>query len=103
MNPRFVWPAVVLVGVAMIVTAVMAIAGVDRETIVVVISLMVSPVLTAMLAIQVAEVRSTTNQVAHQTNGTNTRMMEIIEAQGRLLAAMSPAPATAPAPPQDPA
>lgn len=101
MNPRFVWPAVVLVGVAMVVTAVMAIAKVDRETIIVVISLMVSPVLTALVAVQVAEVRSTANQVAHQTNGTNSRLLAILEAQGQMLAAMSPAPTTASAPTSD--
>lgn len=102
MNPRFVWPAVALVAVALAATATMAVAGVDRETIVVMVSLMVSPVLTAILAVQVAEVRSTTNQVAQQTNGTQSRLLSMVEQQGRLLAAMSPAPAAPPAPPQEP-
>ncbi|MFD2763923.1 hypothetical protein [Micromonospora eburnea] len=90
MNPRFMWAAVVLAGLAVAAAAVMAIAGVSTDTIVVVMSLLVVPVLTAMVAAQVADVKSTTSQVAQQTNGNVTRLMEIIAEQSRQLAASKP-------------
>lgn len=91
MNPRFMWPAVVLAGLAVAAATAMAIAGVPQETILFVMSLIVVPVLTAMVAAQVADVKTTTNQVAQQTNGINTKLMEIVAEQSRQLAASKPA------------
>ena len=91
MNPRLVWPAVVLAGLAVAAAAVMAIAKVPQETILFVMSLLVVPVLTAMVAAQVADVKTTANQVAQQTNGNVTKLMEIIEQQSAQLAASKPA------------
>ena len=92
MNTKLVWPAVVLAGVAVAAAAVMAIAKVPQETILFVMSLIVVPVLTAMVAAQVADVKTTATQVAQQTNGNITRLMDIIEGQSRQLAASQPAP-----------
>lgn len=85
MNPRFVWPAVVLAGIGLVVAGAMAIAGVPIETITLVSSIMVTPVLAAFVAGQIADVKSTTSQVAQQTNGTLTRLVDIIERQGQML------------------
>ena len=49
MNPRFAWPAVILVSVAMLTVAGMAIMKVDRETIILVVGLLVSPEMPAFL------------------------------------------------------
>lgn len=90
MNPRFIWPAVVLAGVGLVVTGVMAIARVPVDTIVVVVSLMVTPVLAAFVAGQLADVKSATTQVANNTNGLNTRLLDIIDAQSHLLHLATP-------------
>lgn len=95
MNARNVWPAVVLAGGAMVVVAVMAIAGVDKDTIMLMISLLVVPVLGALLAGQLVENRAATQAVQQQTNGNQSRLLDILEAQGKLLA-QSTAPAAAP-------
>lgn len=90
------WAAVVLAGLAVAAATVMAIAKVPQETILFVMSLIVVPVLTAMVAGQVAGVQSTTTQVAQQTNGNVTKMMEIIDQQSRMLAASKPVANTEP-------
>ncbi|HET6215357.1 MAG TPA: hypothetical protein VFE14_21000 [Micromonosporaceae bacterium] len=94
MNPRFVWPAVVLATIAMATVCVMAVAGVERETIVLATSLLVTPILGAMIAGQVSEVRGHTQQVVEQTNGQMNRLLSLVERQGEMLAATMPAPST---------
>lgn len=91
MNPRFMWPAVVLAGMGVAAAAVMAIMKVPQETILFVMSVIVVPVLTAMVAAQVADVKSTASQVQQQTNGINSKLMEIIDHQSRLLGSSTPA------------
>jgi hypothetical protein len=91
-NPRLAWPAVVLVAAAMVAAAVMAVAGVPQETIILVIGLLVSPVLTAMVAVQVADVRTTAKQVQQQTNGQQAHLIEVIQRMGQMLADSAPAP-----------
>lgn len=86
------WPAVVLAAVGMVVVAVMALGGVDPSTIVLVVSLLVTPILGALIAGQVAEMKGATAQVAQQTNGNQARLLDILEAQGRMLATSAPAP-----------
>lgn len=104
MNPRFVWPAVALAGLGMVVAAAMAMARVPADTIVLIVSIMVTPVLTAFIAGQIAEVRGTTQQVQQQTNGNVTRMLDIMESQSRMLHLSAPGDASAPeAKQEDPA
>lgn len=91
MNIRLAWPAVALAGLAMAAVAVMAIAGVEQQTILVVLALLVSPVLTAFVAVQVADVKHTAQNVERQTNGLQTKQLAIIEKQGEMLAAAPPA------------
>lgn len=90
MNPKFVWPAVTLAGLAMVAATIMVVMKVDRETIVIVMSMLVVPVLGAMIAAQVSNLQSTTQQVQQQTNGTQTRLLEIIAEQSRQLAVSQP-------------
>jgi hypothetical protein len=90
MNPRNVWPAVVLAAVGIVAATVMAIAGVSRETILVTLSLMVTPVLGALLAAQVAQVHGQTAQVVQNTNGNQAKLLDMLDAQGKMLATMTP-------------
>lgn len=108
MNPRFAWPAVALVAVAMVVVGAMAIAQVPLETIVVVVGLLVTPVLTVLVGAQVAQVgyvahanQVTTAQVQQQVNGNQAHLIDALERATQLLAASAPAaelPASAAAP-----
>ena len=99
MNPRNVWPAVVLAGTAMVVVGVMAFLKVDKDTIFLVSGTFVVPVLAALLAAQVAETKAATQAVQQQTNGNTTKLMEMIEAQGKMLAQMHPPAAGLAVPP----
>ena len=91
MNPRFAWPAVILVSIAMLIVGGMAVAKVDRETIIMVVGLLVSPAVSALVSAQVADVKTTATAVQQQTNGQQAHLIEIIERQGQLLAASQPA------------
>jgi ABC-type transport system involved in cytochrome bd biosynthesis fused ATPase/permease subunit len=91
MNPRNVWPAVALAGIGAVVACVMAIARVDTTVIVTVLSLLITPVLGALILGQVAELKSTSQHQLQQTNGNTTRMLDILEGQSQLLAAATPA------------
>ena len=101
MNPRFVWPAAALAAVGLVVCGAMAIAHVPIETITVIGSLMGTPVLAAFVAGQIAEVKGTTAQVAQQTNGLNTRLVDIIERQGQMLHLAAPGVQDGQSPPPD--
>jgi hypothetical protein len=94
MNPRFVWPAVVLAGIGAVVACVMAIARVDTTVIVTVLSLLITPVLGALILGQVSELKANSQQQLHQTNGTQSRLVDIIERQALMLAAAPPADLT---------
>lgn len=78
MNSKSTWPAVVLASVGAIVGAVMAIMKVSPDTIALVASLMVVPVITALLAGQVSELKGTTNQLTTQTNGNWSKVLELL-------------------------
>lgn len=80
----------------------MAIAGVPQETIIMVVGLLVPPVLTALLAVQVADVRTTTRQVQQQTNGQQQHLIDVIERMGQMLAESKPAGVVDPAEPVNP-
>ncbi len=90
MNQRLVWPAVSLASIGMIVACVMAVANVETATIIVIVSLMITPVLGALLAGQVAEIKGTTAQVVEQTNGHTTQLLHMVEEHTRMLAAAMP-------------
>lgn len=103
MNQRLAWPAVAVTVAAVAAVCVMAIANVDRETILLCILGLVGPVLTAMLAAQVSGVHQTAQVVERQTNGTAAELLAIVRRQAELLAASTPparppATDTAPAP-----
>lgn len=105
MNPRNVWPAVALAGIAMSVVAVMAIAHVDKDTIFLVASVLVVPVLAALLAAQNADTSSKVATLVAQTNGNQSRQLDIMESQSKMLAGsqppyVTPAAAPDPAPPE---
>lgn len=91
MNPKNSWPAVVLASGGMVVVGIMAALHISTDTIALVSGSMVVPVLAALLAAQGAENRSAVQAVQQQTNGNQTRLLDILEAQGKLLAAMPPA------------
>jgi hypothetical protein len=87
MNPRFIWPAVVLAGIGALTAAVMALAHVDPVVIVTILSLLVTPVLGAFLAQQLGEIKAAGAQVIQQTNGNIGRLVDLVERQGQMLAA----------------
>ncbi len=95
MNPRSLWPAVVLASVGAIVGCVMAIFKVPSDVIALVASLMIVPVLTAMVTGQISELRGTTSQLTTQTNGNWSKMIE-------LLAQAQPSPNTGVKPEEPP-
>lgn len=101
MNPRLAWPAVALAGLGAVIACVMAIAHVPLDTIVVVASLLVTPVLAALVAGQLGEMKGQQQQIVQQTNGNVTRLVDILERQGQLLANSQP-PAAAPDPTESP-
>lgn len=90
MNPKLVWPAVVLACVGLVVAGVMAAMHVDKDTIVLLCSLLPVPVLTALVAGQLGEQKGTLGVIQTNVNGNWTRMLAIVEAQGRMLAAAHP-------------
>lgn len=92
MNPKLVWPVVVLVGIGMTAATVMALAGVGPGTIAGVMSMLVLPVLAAMLAAKQAETGAVVQQVKEQTNGNIGRLIDLIERQGVKLAESTPPP-----------
>ncbi|HWB38555.1 MAG TPA: hypothetical protein VHA75_21255 [Rugosimonospora sp.] len=91
MNPRFVWPSVALAAVGAVVACVMALARVDTAVIVTVLSLLITPVLGALLVGQVSELKASTAQVVTQTNGNLGRLLDLVEKQSGQLAAAPPA------------
>jgi hypothetical protein len=93
MNPRNSWPAVVLAAAAMAAGGGMAIAGVEKDTILLVLGVLATPVITALVAAQGAQTASKVDAVQQQTNGHQSRLLDIIAAQSKLLAAQTPATA----------
>lgn len=99
MNPRLAWPAVVLAAVAMLVAGGMAAVHVETSLIVTVVTVLALPVLTALVALQVGQVQGQVNQLAQQTNGHQSELLEIVRSQGKALATSTPA--EPPGPPVD--
>lgn len=91
MNPRNAWPAVVLATVAALIVGGMAIAKVDKDTILLVTGVLLVPVLTGLLAAQGAANASAVQSVQQQTNGNTSRMIDALERLGHRL---GDAPAT---------
>jgi hypothetical protein len=105
-NPRNIWPAIVLALGGMLIVGAMAIAHVDRDLILLCVTSFIAPVLGGLLVGQIAENRAATQAVQQQTNGNQTRLMDIIERLGDKLAlstpALPPAPVEVAAPAPDP-
>ncbi len=78
MNPRSLWPAVVLASVGAIVGCIMAVFKVPSDVIALVASLMIVPVLTALVTGQISELKGTTSQLTTQTNGNWSKMIELL-------------------------
>ncbi len=78
MTSRNVWPAVVLASVGAVIGCIMAIMKVPTDTIALVASLMVVPVLTALVTAQISELKGTTTQLSSQTNGNWSKMIELL-------------------------
>lgn len=93
MNPRNVWPAVVLALGGMLIIGGMAVLKVDRDLILLCIVSFMVPVGTALTAGQAAENRAATAAVQQTVNGNTTRLMDIIDRFGAALAAATPATA----------
>ena len=116
MNPRNVWPAIVLVIGGLATIGIMAIFKVDKDLIVTVAVPMILMVLGALLAAQGASTQATMQAVQQQTNGHQGELVQLIRdlgvqlaAQAQLLATMHPpagglpAKVESPSPPQPPA
>ena len=88
MNPKNVWPAVTLASVGMAVVGLMAFLKVDKDTIYLISGTFALPVLAALLAAQQAGTNAKVESVQQQTNGNTSRLVDIVEAQGKLLAQM---------------
>jgi hypothetical protein len=98
MNPRNVWPAVVLALGAALIVGTLAVLKVDKDTMTLVTMGLIMPVLGALLAAQLAENRAATQQLQQQTNGHQTEMLNLIKTQGETLARMQPPAIEPPAP-----
>jgi hypothetical protein len=91
MNQHLVWPGVVLVGIGAACATIMALAHVDPSVIITVLTLLVVPVLAAMISAKQAETGATVQAVKEQTNGNTTALLQIIREQSNQLAAAAPA------------
>lgn len=109
MNPRYVWPAVVTALGGMAGLGIMAYLHIDKDTIYWIGTLLLLPLITVLVMGQnasqnaetkaaVQQVQQTATQVQQQTNGNNTRLLDILEAQGKLLAQMQPSATPSPEP-----
>ena len=94
MNPRNAWPAVVLSIAAAVIVGGMAVAKVEKDTILLIVGVLLVPVITGLLAAQGAANAQAVQAVQQQTNGHQARMLDVVERLGQLLAAASPAPQT---------
>ena len=90
MNPRNVWPTVTTALGGMALVGLMAIFKVDKDVIVLIAGLTIVPVLAALVAGQGATTAANVQAVQQQTNGNTTKLMEMVEAQGKMLAQMHP-------------
>lgn len=108
MQWRNAWPAVVVAVAGSVVAAVMAIAGINSELIIEIATIMVVPVIAALVAGQQAQTGATVEHIRTQTNGNISQMLTMLQQQTRMLAESTPppggyhtdppAPAPAPAP-----
>lgn len=101
MTWRNAWPSVIIAAVGAAVAGTMAISRVPQDTIVLIMSILVVPVISALIGGQLGETKSSVNAIQQQTNGNMGRLLGILESQSNMLAQMTPLPtatATAPAP-----
>ena len=99
MNTKLAWPAVLLSCVGMVVAGVMAIMKVSQDLILLVVSLMITPVITALVAGQIAKVEGSQQQLIQNTNGNLSRLVDIIERQSQMLHLSQPPPSDTASPP----
>ena len=67
----------------------MAVAHVDSGVIVTILALLLIPVLGAFIGQQLGKIEANGTQVIQQTNGNLSRMLDVLERQGQMLAASS--------------
>ncbi len=89
-NPRNVWPAVVVALGAMAICGAMAIAGVDRDTVMWAGTAFVPAVLAALLVGPLAENRAATQAVQQQTNGNTSTLVDLVRELTHIIAASQP-------------
>jgi len=95
-----VWPTAVTAIAAMLILGVMAIAGVPKDTIMMIAAFVPVPVLTAFVAGQVAMNAQATSSLQQQTNGHQAQMLALLGELSYKLAAAPPPPAPEPPPVQ---
>ena len=82
------WKHVAIVLGFFATVAVLSLTGQDTATFIVVGMAILAGV--GLVAVQATSAKEQTAVVKEQTNGNTTKMLELIEAQGKLLAAMQP-------------
>ena len=86
MNPRNVWPAVILALGGLATIGMMAVLNVEKDLIVTVAFPLIMMVLGALLAAQNASTQATMQAVQQQTNGHQGDLVQLIRDQGAQLA-----------------
>lgn len=86
MNPRFVWPVVILALGGLGTIGAMAVLHVDKDLIITVAFPLMMMVLGALLAAQNAGTQASVQAVQQQTNGHQGDLVQLIRDQGQQLA-----------------
>lgn len=107
MNPKSVWPLAAIIVAGMLAVTLMVLFHADAALILTVATIMLITVPSTFLAGQQGQTQAAVQAVQQQTNGNQGRLVDILEAQGKMLAAMHPPSAglsaPTPAAPPDPA
>lgn len=86
------WPLVALVGIVLAAVSAMLYLGVPEATITTLVGLVVVPALAAFGASQLAGAREQIGQVQQQTNGNLSRLVDLVEKQGQIIASLPALP-----------
>lgn len=90
---RSAWPAVVIAAVSMLVAGGLAVAHVDREVLLLIMTISATPVITALVSAQMGETKGVVTGIQQQTNGNWAKALDTIREQSQMLASAAPAPA----------
>lgn len=92
MNSQNRWPLVALVGIVLAAIAGMFYLKVPETTITTLVGLVVVPALAAFGASQLAQQGERIGQVQQQTNGNLSRLVDLVEKQGQIIASLPALP-----------